>query len=415
MRTALILGAVPLLCCVPASQDSGIQHWRSHSEVYELAIQDNSLFAKTSGGILKLENGNWRDSQSMPEGPPQFDVAAKGDGAFVSATAKHEHKLIASFWGGKHILEINGENATALFPRPPTEGDYALASVAGLLYAGTNRGLYVRAGSDWKRVDLGGELPFARVHGIARSGDRHVIGGIEGVSVGVPGDWKSISSEPVRTVYQSGNDVWIVYGSGAVDKLAADGALHSDVLYGAAKRAWTSSIGSSSDGGVVLGGLGGWVRKGKTFAETYPAGLQGEVTTAILERGDRLLVGTQSKGLVRIANGSELWFNPGTGLSDTWVTAICFDGKDPMVVTATAGLFKIRGNRAEAVACPSQKLRHLAVYKGSLVVGALDGAWIKKGNSWEKLATDSLETTCLTVIGSELWVGTPRGLFRIRR
>jgi hypothetical protein len=414
MRSALILGAVPLLCCVPASQDSGIQHWRSHSEVYELAVENNVLFAKTSGGILTLADGKWHSTGTMPEVPPKLDVVAKGDGAFLSATTNYQQRLIASFWGGKDIFEIDGENATALFPRPPTEGDYALASVAGLLYAGTNRGLYVRAGSDWERVDLGGELPFARVHGIARTGERYVIGGIEGVSIGVPGDWMSISMQPVRTLFQSGKDVWIVYGSGAVDKLDAAGTLHSDVLFGAAKRAWTSSIASSPDGGVFLGGLGGWVQKGKTFGEAYPEGLKGEVTTAMLENGGRLFVGTQSKGLLRVTNGSERWFNPGTGLADTWVTAVCLEKDAPMVATATAGLFRIRGNRAEAVPSPSLKLRHLATYRGRLVVGALDGAWIRSGKVWEKLGTDSLETTCLTVIGNDLWVGTPRGLFRIR-
>lgn len=413
MRTALILGALPLLCCVPVSQDSGTQRWRSHAEVYELAVQDGTLFAKTSGGVMTLRDGGWVVTESMPDASPPPDVSAKGDGAFLSATTQYQDKLIASFWGGKSIYAVDGKDATELFPRPPAEGDYALASAAGLLYAGTNRGLFVRAGNEWKRIDLGGELPFARVHGIAQSGSRYVVGGIEGLVIGMPGNWKELSGEPVRQLLQSGTDVWVLYGSGAVDKLTASGQLYSDVLHGAAKRPWTSSL-ATTDGGVLLGGNGGWVEKGKAFEEQYPAGLSGEVTTAILARAGALFVGTQGKGLLRLDNGRETWVNPGTGLQDTWVTAMCLDGATPMAATATAGLFKI-GSRAEKVTTPSDKLRHLAVYKGKLVIGALDGAWIRQGASWEKLETESLETTCLSVIGSDLWVGTPRGLFRIRR
>lgn len=414
MRTALILGGLPLLCCIPVSQESGAQRWRSHAEVYELSTRDGVLFAKTSGGVMSLRDGRWVSADSMPEASAAPEIAAKGDGAFLSATTQYQDKTIASFWGGKSIYAVEGDTATELFPRPPAEGDYALTSLAGLLYAGTNRGLFVRAGDAWKRIDLGGELPFPRVHGIARSGSRYVVGGIEGLVIGAPGDWKEISGEPVRQLLQAGEDVWILYGSGAVDKLTASGELFSDVLHGAARRPWTSSM-AASPGGLLLGGLGGWVQKGTAFVEKYPAALSGEVTTAILAKGESLLVGTQGKGLLRIDQGREAWLNPGTGLLDTWVTALCLNGGTPVAATATAGLFEIRGNRAHKISSPSDKLRHLTVYKGRLVAGALDGAWIRNGSNWEELETDSLETTCLTVIGSGLWVGTPRGLFRFQR
>ena len=410
MLPAVVIGLLLIGGCASAPQKQEARRWSCNTEVYELAQKDGSLFARTSGGILTIQNNAIKEALEMPRTDSQTPVDLPGDGAFVSATVVYRGHLIASYWGGKSVFAVDGPTLSPLFDRPPAEGDYALLDVDGVLYAGTNNGLYKRGDNGWNRIDLGGELPFPRVHGIAKNGKQYVIGGIDGVAVGSPGNWKFLSHEPVRQVLQVGNDVWILYGSGAVDKLAADGRLFSDVLYGAAKRPWSSAMATDGDS-LLIGGHGGWMRKGAQFSETYPPELSGEVVTAIMSHGPELFVGTQSKGLARLTNGKVQWINPGTGLSDTWVTGLCVLQGTVLAATASAGLFEIRSGRALAVDTPSQNLRNMSVHKGSLVIGGLDGAWLRSGSTWKKLETDSQETTFIATTDDKLWVGTPMGVY----
>jgi len=410
MLPALIIGLALIGGCASAPQKQEARRWSCNAEVYELAQENGVLFARTSGGIVSIENDSVRRASKMPMSESKPTVDVPGDGAFVSATADYEGKLIASYWGGKMVFAVDGKSLSPLFERPAAQGDYVFLAVDDVLYAGTNNGLFARKANKWIRIELGGELPFPRVHGMAKVGSKYVLGGIEGVAVGNPGNWNYVSREPVRQILQVGHDIWILYGSGAVDKLTADGKLYADVLYGAAKRPWSSSL-SGDAGDVLMGGHGGWIRKGASFTETYPAELSGEVVTAILAKGATTFIGTQAKGLA-IVNGSKVqWINPGVGLSDTWVTCIATHNGKLLVATASAGLFELRGNRAVPIPSPSTKLRNMALHKGDLVIGALDGAWIRSGAEWRKLNTDSLETTAITTIDNELWIGTPAGIF----
>jgi ligand-binding sensor domain-containing protein len=410
MFVALIVCAILLTGCVSAPTERETQHWSCQAEVYELAWQEPNLYIRTSGGIFALRNGRVAPADRMPASHPPESVTGAGDGAFLSATAVHDGKIIASYWGGKSVFAYEDGALRPLFERPPAEGDYAMASGDGKLFAGTNRGLFRRSREEWEKIDLGGELPFPRVHGISKLGREFVIGGTEGAAIGKPSDWKFISHEAVRQIEKIGSDVWILYGSGAVDKLDSDGRLHSDGLSGTAKRPWTSVLGESPKG-LFLGGHGGWAFKGKTFIENYPAELAGEVVTAISERSERLYVGTQSKGLAEIKNGKINWINPAKGLGDTWVTALVSHGGRLYASTATAGLYEIRNGNANKISAPSTKIRHLEIYKGSLAIGSLDGAWKLTDGAWTKLQSQSLETTCMAVIDEKLWIGTPSGIF----
>ena len=410
MLIALIIGAVLLAGCVSAPVDAETQHWTCRSEVYELVWQNSALFARTSGGIFKIENGRVIQVENLPAVPRRHEVPVSGDGAFLSATVMHQGKTLASYWGGKSIFAYEGGELTRMFDRPPAEGDYSMASGNEALYIGTNRGLYRREADVWRVVDLGGELPFARIHGIAKIGNEFIIGGPDGLAIGTPRKWNFVSREAVRQIAKVGSDAWILYGSGALDKLASDGKLHSDVLYGAAKRPWTSAVGVSADG-LLLGGQGGWSIKGGAFVETYPPEMAGEVVTAIANHHGILYAGTQGKGLAAISKGKITWINPGNGLADTWITALVSFRDKFYAATATAGLYEIAVTKTRKIPTPSNKLRHLAVFNGSLVIGAIDGAWKQVGAGWTKMNTKALETTCLSVIDKKLWIGTPSGIF----
>ncbi|MDQ2986234.1 MAG: hypothetical protein M3R13_05865 [Armatimonadota bacterium] len=412
MLPALIVGVILIGGCVSVPTRVETQHWTCRAEVYELSTQDGMLYARTSGGIVCLRNGEVRAVREMPARAPEPVVSGSGDGAFLAATARYSGKRVATFWGGEKVFEVLENSLEPLFERPPAEGDYSMLALGSVLFAGTNRGLFVWSGGDWTRVDLGGELPFSRVHGVGKIGREYVVGGISGAALGEPGNWNTISREPVRQVLQVDKDVWIVYGSGALDKLSSDGRLHSDVLHGAAKRPWTSSA-TASKNGLLLGGLGGWVFKGATFIEKYPQELSGQVVTAIVSNGKQLFVGTQEKGLAQVDGNRIRWINPGTGLADTWVTALCSARGRLYAATATAGLYEIRQGRALKVGTPSEKIRQTMLFNNQIVIGALDGAWKLSGKKWEKLATNSQETTFLSEIDGSMWVGTPTGTYII--
>jgi ligand-binding sensor domain-containing protein len=204
-----------------------------------------------------------------------------------------------------------------------------------------------------------------------------------------------------------------VYGSGAVDKLVPRlDRLYDDVLYGGAKRPWTGVM-ALSEGAGLFGGHGGWVEKTpRGVVERYPADLKGDVVTALWSRGDLRWIGTQKGGLFRYSAGTKpLVWNPGNGLSETWVTALAGTSRGIVVGTASNGLFLQKGFGIERMSGPTSLVRSLLQYKNRIVVGGMDGAWIEEGSGWTKLPTNGEETTSLASSNQGLIVTTNRGVF----
>jgi ligand-binding sensor domain-containing protein len=261
------------------------------------------------------------------------------------------------------------------------------------------------------------DLPFDRAHGLAFAGERWIVGGLRGLAIGKPGgDWKTISSEAVRQIATQGDSVWVVYGSGAVDKLEPqkDRAFY-DVFHGAAKRPWASFLRVQS-AGVLVGGHGGWLAKSPSGTrETYPEIMKGQVVTAILPTTTGTWFGTQN-GLFRTQGEKVERFGFAAGIPDPWITALEHLGGKLVVATASGGLVRENASgKFESLETPSKRSRSLVVVQKQLAIGTLDGAYLRQGANWKRLTED--EMTFLFVRGVELWIGSPSGVkaFRIDR
>ncbi|MEA2552650.1 MAG: hypothetical protein QOJ65_826 [Fimbriimonadaceae bacterium] len=253
------------------------------------------------------------------------------------------------------------------------------------------------------------ELPFERVHGVARSRSRWLVGGLRGLYLGAPGgDWREVSNQAVKTIVSTGNTAWVLYGNGAVDKVELDGdRLYYDVLKDAAKRPWAASI-AADRASLLFGGDGGWIEKsGSAFVEKYPVELLAKQVTAAARVGKELWLGTQD-GLFHIVGGKPARLGFGAGMPDVWVTALMPSGNSILAGLATGGLVRVERDKVELIPTPSTRVRLLARFGGRLVLGALDGAWILEGKSWTPLC--DVEPTFIGELGNELVIGTPNGL-----
>jgi hypothetical protein len=204
-----------------------------------------------------------------------------------------------------------------------------------------------------------------------------------------------------------------VYGSGAADKLESDrNRLLCDVLLGAIRRPWCSAL--SVEGDRVLFGLnGGWVeRAGGKQQERYLQDMAGDVVTAFASDGSVRCVGTQKNGLFAVHGSQTKRIGPAQGLPDAWVTALQAQGRQVFVGTAAAGLWEVQGAGVREVPCPTKAIAALAVWGRSVVVGGLDGAWMRTDEGWKELNTDGQETCGFALDRKDIWVLTPAGAYR---
>lgn len=409
--------------------------WRCHDEVYDLALYQGKVVAATSGGALvegpphvwkvlgsggvapfrkiraagvtleavdragsvySLNRGQW-----LPTGVRETLVVD----ALPSPRVKIRGQAYLSRWGERFFT------GPTRLPRDPADGDYALLAVGDRLLAGTPSGIYEFDQGRWTQDTLPSDLPTLRPQGIAFGGSQSVIGGLSGLFVKQGSEWSRASKQPIRQILKSGADVWALYGNGSVDKLDLP---HNQMVYDAinagAKRPWTSCL-ATFEGTVVFGGQGGWIeRTKKGFSEHYFKEIDNDVVMAAAGHGTVRWIGTQKTGLIRYGIGPAKFWNPGNGLTDTWVTALLHTQEGLYVATAGGGLFLVKGDLMTPIQSPTQRPRQLALYKGSLVVGGMDGAWIRGNAGWKPIATNGEETTAL-VAGERLVVCTVAGVY----
>jgi hypothetical protein len=421
--------------------------WTSCEEVYDLAVFNGQVYAATSAGVVnvdkrlplspaptsidlpkriwvtegrlhladgskqtvRLDGTRWIRSESTPAERKQIAPPRGSGGAFLSAATGE----VFGFWGSRRLYRSSGGELEPWIDGPPASGIYALIRSEGDdLLAGTPNGLFKRSDKGWTQIELPSDLPFARLHGFARaSAGRWVAGGIPGLRIGSPGKWETVSQEPVRQIARLGRDVWVLYGSGAIDKLdVANERLFYDVLHESVKRPWASCLAAAGDR-LLIGTEGGWIEKGKDLVERYPPRLSRLIVTAISATGEERWIGTQTQGLFHYNKGS--LSHPGSAavLGDPWVTAVLPVGKDKILVgTASEGLFEVSPRSCVRRESPTMKPRFINLWHGRLVIGGLDGCWVQEGNGWKRLSSD--ETTGLSIVDEGLWVLTPLGATR---
>ena len=75
-------------------------------------------------------------------------------------------------------------------------------------------------------------------------------------------------------------------------------------------------------------------------------------------------------------------------------TSLCLQSPKGLIVgTATEGLFVLNGDAIHPVQSPTRRITKLCLWRGRLVVGGMDGAWVEASGGWDQLPTDCEETT----------------------
>lgn len=253
------------------------------------------------------------------------------------------------------------------------------------------------------------ELPFERITGLSVSGDKWVVGSMRGLYIGSPSSsWKEVTGAAVRQVVSDSRATWVLYGSGSVDKLdVKNDRMYYDVFTDAVKRPWASSVGRSQ-AKLMFGGFGGWFERDgqKAVAEFYPPILEGKSVTALAASGRQTYVGTQDGLVLAGRNPKRLGF--GDGLADVWITSLVALDGTLKIGTYSGGLYSLSDSKLSRIETPSDKVRSMMSWNGKLVLGTLEGCWIRSGKGWQQLTTG--ETTFVESVGSSLVVGTVDGV-----
>ena len=421
---------------------AGPRVWRCFEEVYDLSLYRGSVVAATSGGALIESDGKWKplgidcpaplrkllyeggelcatdrtglvyrlraSDETWAETPESSNPPILQPSALPSPAVSYHGMPLHSVWGSRFLVDDAGANR---IPRDPAGGDYALLAEGDRLLAGTPDGIYEYDGAAWKPDPLPAGLPLLRPTGIAFGGPSTVVGGLTGLFVRTGTVWSQPSRDAVRQILKVDGDAWVLYGNGSVDKLdLAHNQLVYDAVNEGAKRPWTSCL-AAFDGVLLFGGQGGWIeRTKKGITEHYFPEIDNDVVMAATGKGAVRWIGTQKAGLFRYGQGPVCRWNPGNGLPDTWVTALLHTPKGLYVATSGSGLFLVKGDSISPVGSPTQRPRQLTLYKGEVVVGGMDGAWILDPSGWRLLPTNHEETTAL-VAGTRLVVCTAAGVY----
>ncbi len=394
--------------------------WRNYDEVFDLAEVNGNVVAATNGGLIERYGIVWMPLAS----PAGLRSIEQTEPLVVGESNGHQRRLSGRSWApcssaersrtletGMAVVPGAPWSKTTEFPIPPPSHVYALIQMGSTILAGTSSGVFRSESGVWIQEAVPSKFPISRPNGIAKVGSNYVIGGLGGLYVGRPGDWKMVCTDAIRELFAKGPDVWVVHGSGALDKLdlAAD-QLFPDVLYGASKRPFSSCVGWNGNR-LVSGGIGGWSERGDTLVEHFPSEIADDVVTAITGRDQITWVGTEKSGLFRFGpDGFRRW-NPGNGLTDTWVTSLCRTNDGLIVGTLHAGLFLVSGDRITKVLSPTQRVTQVREIAHALVVGGMDGAWIKEGSAWKELPTNGEETTSITELRRKLTIATASGVY----
>ncbi len=385
--------------------------WRNYDEVFDFATVRGAPVAATNGGLLRWDGAQWLPLSS----PAGVRRILSADPLMIQLSDERVLRQDGEGWtvvtSDTARSQDRPDAASYKLGAPPPGYIYCSIRDGDSLLAGTSEGIFRSTADGWRREEVPTAMPVSRPNGFARLGGDTLVGGLGGAWVGFPMHWEQISKQPVRQILGVGSDAWIVYGNGAVDKvdLSAE-RLYPDVFYGAVKRPWCSCVAQVGDS-LAFGGQGGWMERGANLTERYPKEIDGDVVMAIAGRDGIRWIGTQKTGLLRFARGRLAAWNPGNGLQDTWVTSLCLAPPEGLFVgTATGGLYRLMGDSISPVDCPTKRITHLALWHDRLVVGAMDGAFLRDGDSWRELPTGAEETTALDQVGHDLVVTTASGV-----
>jgi len=428
--------------------------------VTDLAVDaGGSIWAGTSGGLLQWQGDDvrlWTRADGVP-GLRIRRVDLDSDGVTVLADGA------ALLRGGRFVAAHN-----ELAGR-------AIASIAGLpgrpigqtrlgketVYAVPLSGLWViRKG---KPVAIGNPLPTTALTAVAldRSGellvgtaDRGVWRRREGRWVPLPLPKSGLTGVDATALLQLGKDLWIApregaaYRLGRPDSPSAGAPWRSSVHWNGVnlvrkadgRLVSVDSNGREGPSGLVLPRVnansiavhgdrlfvaqhGGWSEFNANGEITHrfdvPA-LAGMPTTVVFADASRILIGTQSNGLIEVDRnlGVVRHIHEAHGLTDDWITAIAADGAGGYLLgTFVGGLLRWDGARAVHVGLEGACIIRLLADGEQVWVGSLQGLRLWREGRLETpawVAQIEPDVSDLAVNASGLWVAAGGALFECK-
>jgi signal transduction histidine kinase/ligand-binding sensor domain-containing protein len=369
--------------------DCTVQVWRVRDGLPAAWVRamaqspDGYLWIATSGGLGRLDGA---EAVTIPADPPLgrlsdvMDVAVASDGtlwvlpSFGEPVCRQERTLGAC--GGK--------------PAVPTMRPYLVTEgPPGTIWIAAREGLYRHAGGQLALVYAAAALPFQRANAIHADGQRLWVGAQNGLFVQEGGRFRAYAGpdgfapKAVQAFHQRGNQLWAA---------AAEGLLRIDLESGAAVAHPHAFPGrpiqviEDRDGNLWIGGYGGLVRfrEGTFTTFTVQDGLPDDDVTALFEdREGSLWVGTRTGGLAQFSDRT---------------------------VNTRAGPPSLRGERVETLAEGPPDTFWFGSHRGVTRWRAGEERTFDRGDG---LPSNNVSAVLPEASGG-LWVGTDRGLARLR-
>jgi len=374
-----------------------------------LAAGDMGIYLATALGCWIFDGNGWREIPLPAESLASHISALEIDGEGLLA-GLYDDGLYR--WDGKHWSRI-----------PDTPAAFRhITSLSARLVGTQEEGLWESTNKGWQRRKMPAAIPATDIYGItAFRGVLWAATFDQGLLYREGNAWQQVdsesglSSDSPRDLVVFRNRLYVRYSTGEVD--CFDG------------RAWRPAFDKVSlprqgvyamatdSRQLYLGQWAGWAATdGKRWEHHFkePA-LQGQVITAIAAGKDTLWLGTQKAGLFAWRDGRLTQYHESHGLTDDWITSIGIRGDRVLVGTYTGGLLQCDGKRfAQSMDTGGFAVRDIAFIEGGKALVATPlGVYREEGAGWRALeprACGGLETQTLYPTNKGVWIGSRTAL-----
>jgi ligand-binding sensor domain-containing protein/signal transduction histidine kinase len=422
------------LACSGASTAEGAPEyarrvWRTQdglpeNRVHALAqTPDGYLWIGTSGGLARFDGVRFvvfaRINTPSMTGDDIRGLAVGRDGSLWVATD-----------GGGLLHHKNG-SFRAIGPTEGLANEFVGAVLEdrhGVVWVGTNRGLFRGDGRRFERIDEHLRLPNIAFFALCETADGRVVAGgpaglfsVENGKLAPYGSRGDPDVQVYRLAKAGDGTLWIGTNHGIRAGDASQAAAQPRL------KSMPGALAADRQGGMWFGTLGDGlllVRAGKEVAFRSPSMLPDNSVSAILEDRERnIWVGT-ADGLVRISAPELGLLNSRHGVSDDNVITVYTDRRGALwLTTVTGGVFRYANGRAERVRLPpaADGLRIRGTFEdrsGAFWFGTdnqgvvrLAGGKATRFTMGEGLRNNGIEAFYEDRAG-DLWIGTTSGLSR---
>lgn len=305
----------------------------------------------------------------------------------------------------------------------------AMTSHGTTVWLGTRRdGLWEYRDRRWTQHRHAGEPYDHNCQALALYRGQLLVSTLEdGLAVRAENGWRhltaaQLSSDAPRQMVAFGPSLYLRHGSGRVD--AFDGRRWTRDVCARLPRKQAMAL-AADDQRLYVAQWGGWSEfDGRTWTHHLRRPeLQGLPITALCPDGDRLWVGTQSRGTAEIdrSTGRLRWHDDRHGLPDDWVTTLARVGKTLCVGTFVGGLARWDGSRwTTAPELSGENVTALAPdATGGVYVGTRTGVWYHAPDGSLRSLHEAApfldrEVQALCPAEGGLWVGTRTGLYFLK-